>query len=302
MDVSVIIVNYNTADHLEKCLFSIIENTKNIDYEILICDNNSPDRDIEKLQCKFTNVNFFFRSSNDGFGAGCNYCAGKSRGKYLLFVNPDILIKGNAIIKFYEFMENNSEVGLCSGLQVDGDNNLQYSYNEFPDLSWEYKEAISRGTDKRINQLLNEIIEKANENISEVDWVIGACMFVRKVLFEKAGGFDETFFLYYEDVDLQYRIREYGYKIIILTDVRIFHFQRSSVRDIKGSDTYFYNMHKSKLIFIKKHYGLVKRFSIRLLFIIGFSLRIITEPFRKANSAYTKTQLKNILKLYLCNY
>ncbi|MBK7252919.1 MAG: glycosyltransferase [Ignavibacteria bacterium] len=97
MELSIIIVNYNTHEYLEKCLYSILKYLRKINFEIIVVDNNSTDRSIEKLEEKFVNVKFYFLNENKGFGAGCNYAAGKSSGKYLLLVNPDIEVTNNAI-------------------------------------------------------------------------------------------------------------------------------------------------------------------------------------------------------------
>jgi GT2 family glycosyltransferase len=299
LDASVIIINYKTTCHLKNCLNSILLHSKEIDYEILVADNNSEDVEIEKLFTQYPTIKFFMRDVNDGFGAGCNFAVKKARGKYFLFVNPDVIFNDNSIKKFFDFIERNPEVALCSGIQVDENNKPQYSFNNFPNIGWEFREAISRTTDKKIQQLLDEKLSDKSIKEAKVDWVIGACMFVRSDLFKKIGGFDENLFLYYEDVDLQYRLIKLGYKIKILTEVRIYHYQRSSVRSEEGKDVYYYNMHKSKMKYMQKHFNFFKRNLVRLMFITGMILRLITIPIRKEKSAYTSKQVLSVLKIYL---
>lgn len=145
--VTIIIVNYNTADHLKDCLKSIIEFTKQIDYEIIVADNNSTIRDIENFPAMFPNVRFIFRNVNDGFGAGCNCAAKFAKGKYLIFVNPDIVIVDDVIHKLCSFMEENIELGACSPLLMDFEDNIAYNFNEFPNLIWEFlrhQESVTR--------------------------------------------------------------------------------------------------------------------------------------------------------------
>lgn len=297
MNVSIIIVNYNTSEHVRKCLDSIFYFTKDMVFEVIVVDNNSPDRRIEELPKKYDSVKFIFRNINDGFGAGCNDGAKYSAGKYYLFLNPDIILKDNAVKKFYDFMEKNADVGLSSGLLVDSEGEPGYTYNDFPSVSWEFKVAISRNTDKRMKELLDKLLTNKSEAF-EVDWVMGACMFMRSELFNILNGFDDSFFLYYEDVDLEFRLDKLGYKIVILQDIRLIHHERSSVRSDEGTDVYLYNMHKSKIMFMNKHYSFIKRNFIRLLYIHGMIIRIITNPFRKDN-LFNQRQAFNVLKMYL---
>src|SRR5438046_4611 len=109
MDVSVIIVNYNTSSFVKKCIESIIKCSTKVIYEIIIIDNQSPNRDIEEFQNHYSNTSFYFLSKNRGFGAGCNYGAFRAKGKYLLFLNPDIILTQNCFSTFMEFLESNSE-------------------------------------------------------------------------------------------------------------------------------------------------------------------------------------------------
>ena len=135
MIVSIIIVNYNTHEYLDKCLNSIQKNLKDLDYEIIVVDNDSPDREIEKVELNFPRVNFYFLKKNQGFGAGCNYGVKKSSGKYLLFVNPDIEFTDNSVFKLINFMEENANAGASSGLLHDENDKPAYNYNNSRILS-----------------------------------------------------------------------------------------------------------------------------------------------------------------------
>lgn len=301
MDVSVIIVNYNTTGFLRNFLNSVILNTKDVEYEIIVVDNNSSNREIENAVNEFKNVRFFLRDENDGFGAACNFGVKYSGGKYLFFMNPDIIIESNLIYEFYEFMERNVDINLCSGLLTDFDGLPQYSFNNFPSVNWEISEAFLRNTENKINKLLDNALY-GNHEFVKVDWVIGACMFMRKNIFESINGFDDNFFLYYEDVDLQYRINKDRDKIVLLPEFKLKHHQKSSIESEKNSDVYYYNMHLSKMKYLYKHSGFLKRNLIRIINISGMGLRLISLPFRSKNSAYTKQQILNILKIYFRKY
>lgn len=296
-DISVIIVNYNTTIHIRNCLESIIKFTEDVKYEIIIVDNNSPERDIEALSTEYKCVKFFMRSINDGFGSGCNFGAKQAKGKYLLFINPDNIILDNAFKRFFMYMESNPDVALCTGLLTDEDGNLKYSYNKFPDVVWEFKEAFRIGYVKAIHNLLEKTEIKENREF-EIDWALGALLFVRKNIFESVNGFDNTFFLYYEDDDLQLRIRKSGYKIMCLPFIRMMHSGSSSIQDSEGYKIYDYHFNKSRMHYLHKHFNFFSRNLIRLFFIISNSLRILYLPFnfkqRNKRLIYLKRTLRVI--------
>ncbi|MEO8208918.1 MAG: glycosyltransferase family 2 protein [bacterium] len=282
MDLSIIIVNYNTTEHLSKNLDSIFYSTKNLMYEIIVVDNNSSDKEIEKFPLLYPKVKFFFRNSNDGFGAACNYGSKHATGKYFLFVNPDIIFENYSLVKIFGFMESNENVALSSGVLYGEDGSNVYTYNYFPDIKWEFTEALGKGSERKIKKLLsNEKIILKHSEALEVDWVMGAFMFIIAKVFKKIGRFDETFFLYYEDIDLQRRIKNSGYKIVVLPFVKIFHLEKSSVKNSEGENIYYFHMNRSKMIYFYKHFSFVKRNFTRLMFIVGYFFRFITLPFRK---------------------
>jgi GT2 family glycosyltransferase len=300
IQVSVIIVNYNTSFYLKKCLESIFEHTKGLKYEIIVVDNNSPDRIIENFKNDFPAVNFYLRDVNDGFGAGCNYGAQISKGKYLTFVNPDIIFSNNALKKFYDYMEINNSVGLCSGLLENNSGSLMYSYNYFPDLIWEFKEAFRFRYQNTIQLLLTNT-NIINNKEFEIDWALGALLFVRKAAFDSVMGFDETFFLYYEDDDFQLRLKKEGYKIVCLPYVRMKHSGASSIQNPDGHKIYDYHFNKSRMLYLHKHFGFYKRNLIRLFFILSNILRILYLPFnfnQKNKRKYYFRRVVNTLSIY----
>lgn len=306
MDISIIIVNYNTTDHLINCLKSIIQFTKIVTCEIIVVDNNSPDREIENYPSLFPEVKFFFRKVNDGFGAGCNFGAMNAAGKYLAFVNPDILFVSDCLSGMFMYYENNPETGVCGPLLKDFDGNLSYIYSDFPDIKWEYHEATGKGNRKRMDEHLS-VFSKSGKNDSyiEVDWLTGACILIKNELFKRLNGYDKDYFLYYEDTDLQFRIKNLGYKIICLKDFEVKHFINSSIRSIEGENIFYFNFNRSKLLYMYKHFSFLKRNIIRFMHIAGILSRLILLPLRKkfsTNKNQKKTQYKKMLNLYLSGY
>ena len=306
MDLSIIIVNYNTTDHLDKCLDSLYKFIKTVSFEVIVVDNDSSDRTIEAFTSRYSEAKFYFRKVNDGFGAGCNFGVSKSEGKKLLFINPDIEFIDSSFLKLLEFLEANPDAGACSGLLLDENNSPAYNFNSFPDYSWEFKNAFGIGVDSTISELLShKNITTSDKSPFEVDWFHGAFLLVDRNVFLTVGGFDEKIFLYYEDVDLQKKIKETGKKIFCLPDVSVKHFTQSSVRSKEGRKTYYYNMHLYKLYYMQKNFGMLKRSVIRVAYILGYLNRIVLLPFRRKFKGRISEKLEHyglILKLYLTKY
>jgi hypothetical protein len=280
MHVSVIIINYNTTEHLVNCLDSIIRFTKDVDYEIIVVDNNSSIRDIENLPKKYPAVKYLFRNVNDGFGSGCNFGVRNSdpMAKYVVFVNPDIIFIDNSLYKIYEYMESNSDVGVCSGLFINANEEVLYSYNYDMNIMWELKGSFNIGVEKFKKKLVNRS-EVINKMPFEIDWALGAFLFIRKEAFNSVKGFDKDFFLYTEDNDLQYRLRKKGFKIVCIPTVRIVHYYGSSMDDENSKSYYNYYLYKSKMIYIYKHFNLFKRNAIRFILISGLLMRMFKSAF-----------------------
>jgi len=306
MDISIIIVNYNTASHLEECLNSIYQNTNNVSFEIIVVDNFSSENEIRTFPSRYPETKFIFLNENKGFGTGCNTGAKVARGKYFLFVNPDIIFLNNILTDLFRFMETNENVTVCSGVLTNLNGEEIYTYNYFPGVKWEFTEAIGRGSHKKILSLMQlpSIINKSSEPL-DVDWLIGAFLFFRTDTFKKLKGFDERFFLYYEDVDIQKRAKNIGYKINLLPDKRICHVERSSVKSFEGENLYYFHMTRSKLIYYYTHANILKRSVIRLMLIIGLFFRIVNLPLRrkfKGKKLQKFYQYQMIMKLYISNY
>jgi GT2 family glycosyltransferase len=294
MDVSIIIVNYNTHDDLRKCLNSILVHTKEIEYEIIVVDNNSPNRAVENLPSRYPTIQFHFRKVNDGFGSGCNYGARVSRGKYLLFVNPDVIFKDNVVRRFVQFLDSQSGAVMCTGLFEDESGGLGCSFNKFPNIRWDMEEAFTIGYKRHFVNLLSTKEIKKNEAF-EIDHPLGALMFVRRDAFFVVNGFDERFFLYNEDVDIGYRLRQMGKRIYCLPWVRVFHRLNSSLDGFEGRTLQTFHLCRSKMIYMYKHYDFFQRILTRLIVILGMILRLAYAPF---NIRYKSKKIQNFKRIF----
>lgn len=225
MDVSVIIVNYNTCQLLKQCLSSLIEKTLGLKYEVIVVDNASSDDSVQLVQRFFPEVIFIKNKENIGFGRANNQGAVLAKGKYLFILNTDTLLINNAIKILFDFMEeeDNQNIGACGGnlFKIDNSPNFSYSLN-FPSLLsiFCYRGHIPFF----IN---NESFNKTGE-IKDVAIIIGADLFIREKIFNEIKGFDPSIFMYIEDGELLYRLKKMNSRVVSNPDAKIMHLQGSS--------------------------------------------------------------------------
>lgn len=275
--ITIIIVNYRTSDFILKCIKSI-EECCSLELEIIVVDNNSNDMGFDKLGEEFPKVKLIKSIENYGFGRACNTAQTLSNGEYLLFLNPDIIVQPNSIEYLFENYRKIKEPGILTGVLINKSNEIQYSYNKFPNLKWELKEAFSIGLYSTIKGL-NEKIKSTKNLFISIDWAHGAVLMIKNSIFKEIGGFDEDYFLYYEDVDLQRRLVNIGRTNYLIVDSRFFHHERSSIDPEKPRIVYFHNMHYHKLLYYKKHHKWYYQIILRFLFLTSYSLRILLLPF-----------------------
>jgi hypothetical protein len=225
MDVSVIIVNYNTRRLLSACVDSIRARTKDVSYEIIVVDNASSDGSREMLLERYPEVRLVANTENLGFGEANNRGARSAKGSHLFFLNSDTVFLNNALKEFLDFsLAARGRVGAVGCLLSKGDGRLSNSWGDFPTYStllwYRLGYLISRRSPRPPAPGARE---------AAVDFVTGADLFMEKAVFESVGGFDRLFFLYYEETDLQKRLARQGYRNYILAAPRIAHLEGGSV-------------------------------------------------------------------------
>lgn len=299
--ISIIILNYNTAAFTKECLNSIIKFRGEANTEIIVVDNNSSERSIENLENEFDSVQFYFRDKNDGFAGGCNFGAKKANGDYLLFLNPDVVLIDNSVFKLKNYLENNTECGITSGVMMNEKNEAIYFYNNFPSFKWELNQFSNNGYKKMISELLNKK-EIAEEKVFEVDWFHGAFLMMTKINFNALNGFDERYFMYYEDSDICYRMKKILNKTIVcLPEVKVFHRTQSSISNESNDNIFVFHIHRGKIIFLR-NYTLFNRSLLHLTGMMYVVSRILILPFWKKyknNKKDKYIQLLKVLKLYI---
>lgn len=253
IDISIIIVNYNTFDLILQCIESVVKNTKEITYEIIVVDNNSPNREIEKLNEIYPNVKLILNDENSGFGIANNIGSKEANGDFLFFLNSDTMVLDNSIYNLYKFISKNPYVGACGGNLCDRDFNPATSFSRFmpsflSDVDYFFLNIFSKLFYRNnLYYCYDDFPIKINGNIS------GADLMISKQAFEELNGFDENFFMYYEETDLLFRLRQKKYQTFIVPESKIIHLEGASetIKETRINWTYeskekYYLKNKSK--------------------------------------------------------
>lgn len=246
MELTIQIVNFRSRHYLEKCLFSIAKNlSPSVRAEIIVINN-------DKAALEMPSVVEINR--NVGFGVAHNTGFKKARGKYVLFLNPDTEILSGALERMIGVLEKSPNVGIVGPLLVDPSGEVQpdcFGMSRTP-LTIAGKKIFSR---KRPGY-------SKDADVFEVDWVSGGAMAVRRDVFARLGGFDENYFMYFEDVDLCLRAREMGYKVAVNPMARIFHESGKSFESEREKKKHYYT---SQDYYLRKHFGSAWAGALRLL-------------------------------------
>ena len=293
MDLSIIIVNFNTKDLLKNCLCSLIDSngfrinsnadSKKIEnYEIIIVDNNSTDKSVEfinQLTNKKVNgltskrVNEFNNSlinnslinnkltiklienkKNLGFAKANNQALRRARGEYILLLNSDTEVIDDGIDKLLNFLKENKEVDIAGGKLFNKDNTLQPSCGPFYSLPVCFFMLFLKGDKLKLTRW-------SPKKTSEVDWVSGACLMVKRRVFEKLS-FDENIFMYMDEIEFLYRAKKTGFKVFFYPKAKFLHLGAASS---EGRKTPVLNIFRGLLYFYKKHHFGWQLFFLKLM-------------------------------------
>ena len=256
MLLSVVIVNYNVKHFLEQCLYSVYKAIGKIEAEVFVVDNNSVDGSIALIQEKFPQVTLIQNKQNTGFAVANNQAIVKSKGKYVLLLNPDTVVQEDTFEKTLAFMESHPDAGGLGIKMFDGKGNfLPESKRGLPTPAVAFYKLFGLATlfpqSKKFGQYHLTYLNK-NQNHS-VEVLSGAFMLMRKETLDKTGLLDEAFFMYGEDIDLSYRITRAGYKNYYFAESSIIHYKGESTK--KSSVNYVVVFYKAMAIFAKKHFS-----------------------------------------------
>lgn len=271
MKLSIIIVSWNISALLEKCLASVYAYPPADPFEVWVVDNASTDDSAAMVKSRFPQVRLIENTDNVGFAGANNQAIIQSAGEYVLLLNPDTEVKPGALQNMAIWLDAHSETGGVGPLLLNADGTLQPSCYPAPTLSREFWRLLHldwlkpygsydmTGWDTRVPR--------------EVDVLQGACLMVRRGVLEKVGMLDETYFIYSEEVDWCYRIRQAGWSLWWEPHAQVIHYGGQSTRQVKTE--MFLRLYQGKVLYFRKHYGRPTAFLYKLVLFISALPRLL---------------------------
>ncbi|QXP61501.1 glycosyltransferase family 2 protein [Olleya sp. HaHaR_3_96] len=271
MDVSIIIVNYNSSGYTINCIDSIYKYTKDLVFEIIVIDNHSQTEDLNSLENHLNTAKFTLikSSENLGFGGGNHLGVQQAKGNFLAFINNDAELTENSLLQLLQYSQSQLKVG-CIGLkQINGEGQtFKYSYRQFIGLKHHLFNS---------KKPINYYSKLYNSDLSEpfnVDLVSGAFMFFKREAYEKSGGFDPKIFLFYEEMDICLRLKKQGYSTQFYPKSSFIHYMGKSCGNVALKTEFTV----SYLYVIKKNYSTLYYQFLRFVLILKYGIKSIFKP------------------------
>ena len=265
MDLSVIIVNWNTRDLLASCLQSVIDTADDLALEILVVDNASTDGSVEMVQERFPQVSLIQNSENLGFARANNRGIRASHGRYVLLLNSDAQLVPGALSAMVRCLDAEADVGITGVRLMFPDGTPQFLYGRFPNLRGEFRALF--GLHRRDLSWWDKL-----DQPREVDWVAGTCLMARRAMLDQVGLLDERFFMFSEEVDLCFRAARAGWRTCLVPSDPVVHLQAGSTGETASR---FLRIYRGKLQYFEKYFDRRQRVALLVLIRLSTVLRLV---------------------------
>jgi len=265
MDLSIAIVSWNVKELLADCLASVYASLEGnaTEYEVLVVDNASSDGSADMVRERFPQTPLMANADNKGFAAANNQAMARSRGRYVVLLNPDTVLRDNALGIMLRFMDDAPSAGMAGPRLVYGDGSFQHSAFGFPSLAqvfFDFFPVHYRLLESRLNGRYPRSLYASGRPFA-VDHPLGACMVVRREVIEQVGRLDEQFFMYCEEVDWAIRIKRAGWGVYCVPAAEVVHYAGQSTRQFR--DEMFVALWRSRFRLFAKHYGTLYNWAVR---------------------------------------
>ncbi len=276
IDLSIIIVSWNVSRLLYDCLQSVAVNKGALAVEVIVVDSASSDDTPEMIVREFPWVYLIACDENVGFPRGNNMGMERANGRFILLLNPDTQIVGNALQNMVTYLETHLETGMIGPQLLNSDGTVQSSRRRFPTLRTAFFESTWFEPVAPKSILRRFYMQDVDDDeTSQVDWVVGACMMTRQEIVKGVGGMDEAYFMYSEELDWCRRIKQAGWDVIYLPEAKVVHhYGKSSDQAVTHRHI---NFNRAKLRYFRKYHGRFPTFVLRFFLLFNYLTQIIIE-------------------------
>ncbi len=279
MRFSVVIVSWNTKDFLRRCVSSIYQYPPSAEFEVIVVDNASSDGSVQMLHDLFPEVNVICNSENLGFSQATNQGIHNCLGTHILLLNPDTELRPNALNALERVLRENSSIGAAGARLLNADGSIQPSCFRAPTLFREIWRLFHLDNIYPLSTYQLETWDKQKPR--EVEVLNGACLMLKREALDEAGYLDETYFMYSEEVDLCYRLRQTGWKLFWVPEAEVVHYGGQSTR--QNQSEMFQQLYRSKIFYFRKNHGRMVAVIYKVILIAASSVRLILIPFTLFN-------------------
>ncbi len=293
MDLSVIIINWNTRELVLQCIDSVYHTTEALVFDVMVVDNASTDGSVEAIKKRFPDVKIIVNHENLGFARACNRGIEEAGGRYVALLNSDTVLTPSALKTLVDFMDGNRRVGICAPQLLNSDGSLQNSIATLPTLA---TELLNKSLLRRLFPGKYPGKEHRIDNPMEVESLIGACMIIRKEALCEVGTFDEDYFFFLEETDLCLRMYRKGWLVVFNPQVRVYHLQGASAKKVNiGARVEYW---RSRYIFFEKHRGSTERALLRAGLMVRASVDWLFYLVLNVATLFSSARFKERFRLY----
>ena len=271
IELSIIIVSWNTVDLLDACLASIMAHPPRRYFEVIVVDNGSTDGSAQMLHRQYPDVTLLENEKNVGFARANNQGLRQASGRYLLLLNPDTEVRANALDRLIHFLEKHQNAGAVGARILNLDGTLQYSCYPIPTLLNEWLHLFHLDRERRKGMESWDVTQPRT-----VEALLGACMMVRREALDDVGFFDERFFMYSEEVDFCRRLRAAGWFLYWVPQAQVVHHGGESTR--QAATDMFLQLYEGKLLYFRKHHGRGAGLLYKVILFISSLPRLVLVP------------------------
>lgn len=294
VDLSVVILSWNVRDLLRQCLQSVVCDLRlNTDHdsepqvphrlttEVIVVDNASSDGSAEMVRTEFPLARLISNKTNRGYTGGNNDGIAAASGRYVMILNPDAQVMGDALETMVAYADAHPDIGVLGPQLLGSDGNAQLSRRRFPTLMTALFESTwlqplaPRGVLRHYY-----VLDRADDDTQEVDWLVGACLLVRREAIQQVGGLDEGFFMYSEELDWCRRIRQAGWKVVYLPEALVIHHMGKSSDQIEAQRHIYFQT--SKVRYFRKHHGVLAASVVRIALLMLYAWQLMLEAVKGA--------------------